>query len=46
MSTKGHAAGLKDLRTLLPGDFKIGEDLVKLLLGHLGADHGVGVQMG
>jgi len=45
MSTKGHAAGLKDLRTLLPGDFKI-RDLVKLLLGHLGADHGVGVQMG
>lgn len=34
----------QQLRTFALGDFQVGQDLVKLLLGRLGADHGVGVQ--
>ncbi len=49
--TTGHvAAELLDLaagqqlRAFAFGDFQVGQDLVELLLGRLGADHGVGVQ--
>ncbi len=37
------AAG-EQLRAFALGDFQVGQDLVELLLGRLGADHGVGVQ--
>ena len=39
----GCTAG-EDLRAFLLGDFHVGKDLVELLLGRLGADHGVGIQ--
>ncbi|MNH12764.1 hypothetical protein D3C79_723150 [compost metagenome] len=39
-----HRAASKQFSAFLFGDFQIGKDLVELLLGRLGADHGVGVQ--
>ena len=39
----GRAAG-EQLGALLLGDLEVGQDLVVLLLGRLGADHGFGVQ--
>ncbi len=39
----GSTAG-EDLRAFLLSDLHVGEDLVELLLGCLGADHGVGIQ--